>query len=93
MKYTDDGRPEAGNGSRQGHEERDIREGRQEFGETLDEHIDRAAVIAGDGAQDAAQKEGQDLPDQADHQGQPPAVDDAREEITPKRIGAHDERW
>ena len=56
------------------------------------DHVDPAAVIAGDAADDDAEREADRDADQADRQRDARAVDDARQHVAAEPVGAEQEQ-
>ncbi len=83
-------RPFLGHDCRQGHPQRQLRNGPQELDHALDDVVDHAAEVAGHAAQQRSQEEGQGHADQADGQRNARAVHRARKDVPRQRIQAED---
>src|ERR1700724_648524 len=68
-----------------------MRAGLDPLDAALDQDVGPAAVIAGDAANQDAEREADDDPDQPDRQRDPRAVDDARQQVAAEPVGAEQE--
>src|SRR5207248_10424245 len=65
-----------------------MREGLDHFDAALDQDVGPAAVIAGNAADQDAEREADDDAEQPDGQRDPRAVDDARQQVAAETVGA-----
>ena len=75
-------------GGAEGHPERDGGHRTDELDDALDQHVDYAAVEAGDAAEDDTKDEAERDTDQADRKRDAGSVDDAGEHVAAELIGA-----
>src|SRR5579883_585029 len=73
---------------RERHPQRQMGKRLYDLDEPLDQHVDRAAVIAGDAADHDTQGEADGDTHEADRERDPRAIDDARQKIAPEPVGA-----
>ncbi len=69
-----------------------MRQRLDDLDDALDDQIERAAIIAGEAADDDAQRERDGDADEADRQRNPRAVNHAREHVAAKPVGAEQEQ-
>src|SRR5579875_1002818 len=73
---------------RQGHPQRQMREGLDDFDQPLDQDVGPAAVIPRDAADQHRQREADGDPQQSDGQRDPRPVDDPRQHVPAEPVGA-----
>src|ERR1051325_3201047 len=73
---------------RQGHQRRQMREALDHLDAALDQDVGPAAVIAGNAADQDAERKADDDADEPDRQRDARAVDNARQEIAAEPVGA-----
>src|SRR5499427_3806915 len=71
--------------------EEQVGEGEEDLHPAHDHHVEPSSREAGEAAQGEAQAEGDGHGEQTNEEGDPAAVDDAREDVPPELVGAEEE--